>query len=73
MTTVESKVCFWDKRCICTFAVTASLCSFNSFLESSLVFLYFRFYLFRSFLCLIMGGKGGIKLHFLGIFTPYSI
>ena len=39
MTTVESKVCFWDKRCICTFAVTASLCSFNSFLESSLVFL----------------------------------
>ena len=30
VTTIESKVCFWDKRCFCTLVFTASLRSFNS-------------------------------------------
>ena len=48
-TTDESKVCFWDNWCFCTVTVTTSLRSFNSFLESSLIFLSYRFCLFCSF------------------------
>ena len=38
VTTVESKVFGGDKRCFCTVVFTASLPSFNSFLESSSAF-----------------------------------
>ena len=32
VTTIESKVCFWNKRCFCSLVFTSSLRSFNSFL-----------------------------------------
>ena len=38
VTTVESKVFGGDKRCFCAVVFTASLPSFNSFLESSSAF-----------------------------------